>query len=163
MRLAFIGAVTYLAVVVQTTVCPSLRVAGATADLLILEALAVVLLSSSPYSFLWAGWLGLIHDLLSAGPIGLCMLWLSVWGYLIARLRRQMYVEHAATQVLVILLGASLTLGTLAATEVLLEGTNGTWTQWGTATVGGGLYTGVVAWPVLAIARRFAGTEPARA
>lgn len=160
-RLIAIIGVTYLAVVFQTTVCPSLRVAGATADVLVFEALAVVVLSSSPYSFLWAGWIGLLHDLVSTGPIGPCMFWLTVTGYLVARLRQQLFTEHVLAQSLIVLLGTAVTLAGSSATRLLLGEASGALPEIGAAVCGSAVYTALAACPVLAVVGRFSRSETA--
>lgn len=161
MRVLMLVAVTYVAVVVQTSVCPSLEVGGATADVLVLEALAVVLLSASPYSFLWAGWLGLLHDLVSPGQLGPCMFWLTVAGYLVVRVRRQLYTEQVLVQAALVALGTSVVLGGVGATRVWLGEASGEWSALIAAAGGGAVYTGVLAWPVFFVAGRWARSEPA--
>lgn len=161
MRVLMLLGVTYVAVVLQTTVCPSLRLAGATADLVVLEALAVVVLSSSPYSFLWAGWLGLLHDVCSAGRIGPCMFWLALVGYVLARLRQQLFMERAAAQAVLVLLGTGVVLGALSASRMALGEASGAWGDVAGAVCGSAAYTAVLGWVVLGVLGRFSKADSA--
>ena len=160
MRIFLMVVLSYLALVLQTTVGPSLRIAGAGADLLALEAHAVVLLSNSPYSFLWAGWIGLVHDLSSAGTLGPGMFWFTLSGFLLGKLRQQVYTHHPLVQSLLILLGVGLSLSLLTATRLLLGETGVAWRELYKAVGGGALYTAVVALPLLTIAGRWHKPEP---
>lgn len=149
MRALLLVLATYLITVLQCTVCPSLQIGHASPDLLALQAHALVLMSSSPYRFLWAGWLGLLHDLVSPGRLGIAMLAFALSGYLLGKLYRQMYPRHLIIQSLLLLFGVGLGLGVLACLRVLLGESSAAWSELASAVGGAAAYTTALAIPGL--------------
>jgi rod shape-determining protein MreD len=151
-------AATYLALVFQTTVCPLIRLGGASPDLLALVALTIVLLSASPYAFLWAGWVGLLHDLASTGRIGVAMFWFAVAGYLITRFRDHVYAETLPARTLACVLGSFVAVAGLVATRRLLGDTGADWATCVSHSIRVAVYTGLVAVPLFVfVGRRVKG------
>ena len=126
-NLALAFSATYLALVFQTTLCPLIRISGAAPDLLALVALVIVLISSSPYAFLWAGWIGLLHDLASTVRIGVAMFWFAVAGYLMVRIRDHVFTESLLTRWIACVLGSFVAVAGLVATRRLFGDTNAAW------------------------------------
>lgn len=139
---------TYLAVVLQTSLCPLIRIHDAAPNLLALEALAVAMVSSSPYAFLWAGWIGLLHDMASADRMGVAMFWFALVGYLVGRVRGQVYTEGFLVRTGVVLAGSSLIAGGLVASTRILGPTGFAWEGLLAQSLGVGGYTAAVAIPI---------------
>jgi len=151
---------TYLALVFQTTLCPLIRISGAAPDLLALAALVIVLLSSSPYAFLWAGWIGLLHDLASTGRIGVAMFWFAVAGYLMVRIRDHVFTETLLMRWVACVLGSFVAVAGLVATRRLLGDTSAAWATILTHTIRVTLYTGLVAVPFFALLAKRSKPSP---
>ncbi|MFW6124825.1 MAG: rod shape-determining protein MreD [Pirellulales bacterium] len=148
MRILLILAVTYVAVVLQIGLCPWLRIADAAPDMLALEALAVVLIASSPYGFMWAAWIGLLHDLVSAGSLGVAMFWFAAVGYAVQRVRDHFYLANSLARAGVVAAGTAVAVAGVVVTQRLLGQTPLEWRAMPLYSAGVGLYTAAVALPI---------------
>lgn len=144
---------TYLALVFQTTLCPLIRIKGVSPDLLALAAMATVLGSRSPYAFLWAGWIGLLHDLASTGRIGVAMFWFALAGYAVTRLRDHVDTGNLLPRAIACLLGSFVAVTGLVATRRVLGDTSAAWDTILAHTVQVAVYTAAVALPFLILLR----------
>jgi len=109
MREALLVAIGYLLLVLQVTICPAIAVtsAGIQPDLVVLAMVFLALYARSPYAFLGCTALGLARDLAASGPLGPFTIVYTVIGYVLSRLRRNLYRENIVILMLVVLLAAA--------------------------------------------------------
>lgn len=152
MRLVMMALVaTYVALVFQTALAPLMRVFGAAPDLLVLAAMAIVLLSASPYAFLWCGWIGLLHDLASTGRLGVGMFWFALSGYLVARIRDALYAERFWGRSVAAFVGSFVAVAGLVVTRRVLGDTDAQWETILAYPLRVAAYTAIVALPFFAV------------
>jgi rod shape-determining protein MreD len=111
-----------LAVWLQTSVLAAFPVMGTTPDLLL--ALVVFLgLYSDDDAWPLRYWLiGLLKDVLSAGPLGVYATTFTAVGLLASLVREEVFRDHAATRAGLVFLAVLLANGTVAAAESLIFG-----------------------------------------
>lgn len=94
--------VLYLVAVVQTSLVDLIQVGRVAPDLFALAAVAWLLTVPGPRSFLVAGLIGLVEDLVSPGGLGLGMACFLGVGYGVTRLRAKFPLDHAVLKVLIV-------------------------------------------------------------
>jgi len=94
MQLLVLLLLVYAAAVADTTLADRLRLGTVVPDFTAMIAVFWLLVIAKRGSFLGAGVVGLVQDLLAPGRIGLGMASLLVIGYLAARLRARLACEH---------------------------------------------------------------------
>jgi rod shape-determining protein MreD len=88
----------YAAAAIQTSLGESIRVGRVEPDLLALAAVVWMLVAAGPRTFLVAGVIGLLQDLLAPGRVGLAAACFLTVGYGLGRLRAKFPLEHLALQ-----------------------------------------------------------------
>ncbi len=151
MRSVMLAAIVYAVAVVETALADVIAVGRVTPDLLALVAVIWTLLVPGRRTFLTAGVVGLVADLVSPGRLGVGMASFLLVGYGLSRLRARWEFEY--------LIGQLAAVG-LATTFVALAQAAGYWLFGAapappgalvTRALGVGLYTTGVAVPVLMI------------
>ena len=152
MRFILMLPLLYAAAVAETSLADLFQVGCVAPDFLALTAMLWLLAIARPGTFLAAGAIGLLEDLISPGCAGLGLAGFLVVGYLVARLRARFGLEHflwhaAVTWAAVTVLAVGMAVARWLAGEVslplltLME-----------RAAGVGLYTGAVSVPVFMIA-----------
>jgi rod shape-determining protein MreD len=144
-------AAVYLAAVLQTSLAPAFEVRHVAPDLFALVAIVWQLHTARPRGFIAAAFVGLAHDLTSAGPFGIGLGLFALVGFLVGWLREKVDTSHLLAQLIVIWLAAT----AIAAGEVaicrLLGETSLTWTTLAVRATSVGVYTTGVALPPLMV------------
>ena len=149
MRILFGFLAVYFLTVVQTSICPLLEIYQVTPDLLLLMPAFIVVSSNSPYRFLWGGWIGLIHDLITPGPLGLAMFAFALAGYLITRIQPQLYSQHSLIRFGMISLTIGISIALLTALRILFQDYHYPWAHWPGLVAGVTLYTSTLSVPLI--------------
>lgn len=108
MRWVLLVPILYVAAVVQTALGDVLRVGRVEPDLLALTAVIWLLVARAPRSFLVAGGIGLLEDLLAADRLGVSLACFLLVGYAIARLSTRFRLDHLVLRVGTVLAAVSL-------------------------------------------------------
>jgi rod shape-determining protein MreD len=152
MRLLLLVPILYVTAVAETSLVDLLRVGAVEPDLLALLAVVWLLLAPGPWTFLAAGAMGLVQDLLAPGRVGVGLASFLLVGYAVSRLRTQVRLEPLGLQLITVLVAVS----TLAVVQAL-----GHWLLSPAAAplatllpraIGVGVYTAGVSLPVLMVA-----------
>lgn len=91
--------VVYLAAVAETTLVDSMRVGEIAPELLALVAAVWLTTVGRRWSFLTAGAIALVGDLLAPGRLGVGAAWMLLVGYGVTRLRSRLPLDQLAVQV----------------------------------------------------------------
>jgi cell shape-determining protein MreD len=142
----------YLAAVVDTALADALRVGNVAPDLVALVAVVWVLLVRSRWSFLTAGAVALLGDLIAPGRVGVGTAWMLLVGFALGWLLSQVRTRGLVVR-LALATAAMIAwcLGVAATTSVLGDAAMPPAAQLGQA-LGAAVYTSAVALPVLMVA-----------
>ena len=154
MREAILLVIGYVLLVLQSSLCPAVAVAGAQPDLLAAAAVFVALYATGQYAFLVGTGLGLARDLTATGPLGPYTLVFTLATYLLGRLRQDVYKENVLTVMCVVLLASFAVNWIAVATSLVCDGRGAG--PWGLAltSLGVGVYTAAVSPPLFWLLRR---------
>jgi len=157
--LAILALAVYAAAVAETSLASAIEVRYVTPDLFALAAILWQLTAGRTRGFVVAAGWGLAYDLTAAGPFGLGLGLFALVGYAIARLRGHLDLDHVALQLAVVVAATTaIAFGEGAAWRLLGETT----LPWSTLAVRAssvGVYTTVIALPLLLLRSWFQGAR----
>ena len=124
MRLFLLLPILYAAAVLETSLADVIQVGHVTPDLLAMIAILWVLLAAGPRTFLVAGAIGLVADLIAPGRVGLGLACYLLVGYAVYRLRARFLPDHPLWQVATVWVAVSVLASGLAIGRWLLAETS---------------------------------------
>ncbi len=104
MEKIWIPLLAFLAVLLQTTVLYSWRIAGLAPDLVFLVVIFLALQKPNTVGLWIAFAVGLFEDVAGGGPLGMNALVLVGLAYLVGHLRKQFFKENYTSQMLIVLI-----------------------------------------------------------
>jgi rod shape-determining protein MreD len=149
MRILLLIPLVYLAAVAETSLADGLRIGAIAPDLLALTAAVWLVAARGPYTFLAAGGIGLVADLLSPGRIGIGAAARLLIGYAMVRPRWRWAFERVLGQVSAVALAVGVWAATVGFARWLVGDA-----ALGLATIlarslATGLYTAAISLPIL--------------
>jgi rod shape-determining protein MreD len=151
MRLVLLLPIVYLAAVIQTSLGEVMRIGRVEPNLLALTAIVWLLLAPSPRSFLLAGAIGLLEDLLAPGRLGLGLACFLLVGYALTSFCARFRPRHLLFRVGVVLVATSLLTLSEAVGNWMLGGPSAGQEAVLWRLLGGAVYTAGASVPVLMI------------
>jgi rod shape-determining protein MreD len=143
--------IVYAAAVLETSLADVIQVDCVAPDLLALVAVIWLLWSTGRWSFLTAGLIGLVGDLIAPGRVGLGMASFLCVGYALARFREKGRPHHLVWQVPAVCLAVTVLAACIATGRWLSGETSVALSTLLLRAVGVGVYTAGVSVPILMV------------
>jgi rod shape-determining protein MreD len=147
-----------LAATVQAGFVPCFEIAGAIPDLALLATIFAALFAPASHVLPLAWYMGTLEDLLSSGRFGVHGAAFLAVAFLVLDSRKNLFVEHSATHLLVTGLHALALYMVLGAASAARHDNLALLQALGCG-FGAALYTTALTFPVFALARRITGTK----
>lgn len=154
MSYVFFAAALYLAPALDSTLGPACEVAGAAPQLMLLTGFGWIVLYRGRKAYMGGALAGMLADLSGGGRLGICFAIMTGCTIVLEVLEHRLPANQPAWQMLVVAVGTIACMLLSSWLGASLRGNEFPWPQLVCWLLLSGLYTGLLAWPVLYLAHR---------